>query len=675
MANLSSVDLTSTTDPYLLDAPFSYKTHRDDTNRFVYFNLISGGLFGSPSDPKYTEYYYISTADTTETRDLDSNDYVTYEPAVSGLGRQYSYLTRTRNGELPDDDGNIKRYMSPVGVGQAPSWINLYYEQDLDSSLTGYTDYTLEVTTCKQWHNVDAAELLFSLTKFYAGEQYVDYIHLSGLREYSESMIDNYNSRVRMDWWAEDKRSLSDDVASILYQSGAYSHFGITTSGVPLDFKLTLKNPSNLNTWSDTLDLTTFKEQGVIGSSVMRYTTEFVQNRYNVKWGSFLIQTLPDDLSGDNAGESELDIEGDLPRKVNEITIIHSGSVTQWNEQPVDVALPNIQDPREASARMMQLKDRWTDTVRVLTWTMGPLHFDFGVGDIVTIDCEEYGLDSVEFLVTNKVYDWDDLSASIEAVEYTSVTYVLSPDGTQELTDRMSSWFTPDNIYYTGANVTAWLDAGDFGYHASQDVTAPTATMPTISLAAINGYNAINCTPSGVNTGMEFAGMDRAIPTRGLQVFAVINPNLDPDTHSDTQSWLRLKDLSVVSGDCELGFKNGKYWCKTKNEETSSTEDFVDGWQVLTWVVSANDYLSISYNGYYDLTSLLVNGELKATDNPYMAEYFIYPTILSTQHIGYSDDASPGFGGEIAEIIVYADALRPHETQGVINYLKNKYNI
>lgn len=669
--SLTYADWISSTDPYELGIPVASGLTRDTSNRYVEFTLASGGLYISESNPELTEIWYANTDGSGGRRELDFNGegVFYYWSATAGYSRQYNTLVNTY-GDSPTDGGNFNSYLSPVGAGLDTGRVRVFWEQDTSVYGEDYLDYTLEVSTPYQWANKDAAQLLFALTRYYSGDgtgstAARDYLSYSGLQAYSDFIEDNYFYRTAMDVWAEQGRTLQDTVASILKQSGAMALFSVVESGVaPLNFQLTLKHANHVDTWSETLDLTTYEDQMIIGSPTLRYANNYIQNSFNMTWGSHSTQNRQQDESGDNYSSCQADKGGVLPNNANKFSLSNETSIEKHGHRTVSIDLPNIMDDHAAGARLCAVKDRWNDTLRELRFSMGPLHLDFGVGDIIKVTSADYGLSETEFLVTKKRHNWDTLSADIEALEYTVTEMLLSPDD-EVLSDRLGVWFEPENIQEAAGFCIGWNDSSGNGLNG----TIGTAAANVVS-DAINGYDAMDCGAYGTDNGIAYVNWQNEVRGNGFTAFCVLKPDVEPAAHSGVHFYSGNNGLS--SNYIAQGI-SGLHYHAQSDPNMLSSEEFTNEWQIVTWTIRINPYPD-TYDDYYTLSAAAKDGELLTLDNTQANDEFVWDDSLQGA-LGYGGGAGLGFGGYIAEYIAFSDSLRPHETQGVINYLKNKYNI
>ncbi|PBQ31924.1 hypothetical protein CNR22_09125 [Sphingobacteriaceae bacterium] len=231
-------------------------------------------------------------------------------------------------------------------------------------------------------------------------------------------------------------------------------------------------------------------------------------------------------------------------------------------------------------------------------------------------------------------------------------------------------WLKADAGTSSASNTTAissWNDQSGNGIHMTQTVTAQ---QPSFATNVINGFPAIlfdNSTTANQNDKM--LGADNSIldNTSGYTFFTVTRPlTLDGNARS-----IVCKRTGVSIDQSFMIF----YYTSNKLHFDIQTTD--DRWSSATTFTANNTYLSsLVYNGTLTSGSRCALYVEETFDKNASETSTLVPDNTSPMLIG-STDAGDGrpFGGYIAEVIIYREALGNAQRIIVNNYLSAKYDI
>ncbi|HLP12341.1 MAG TPA: T9SS type A sorting domain-containing protein [Flavobacteriales bacterium] len=218
----------------------------------------------------------------------------------------------------------------------------------------------------------------------------------------------------------------------------------------------------------------------------------------------------------------------------------------------------------------------------------------------------------------------------------------------------------------SGAAISTWSDASGNG----NDVTQATAAQrPTYATNVMNGFPAVlfdNNTTAGQNDYMSGVDASNLDNTNGFTLFTVTRMNNLGDARS-----ILAKRTNVGVNQAYMFF----YY--TSNYMYIDIESNDDRWSTTptAFTTGTNYMLDLYYDGtsadprsrVYSAGSLVKTGTESATS---LIDY-ASPFLIGSTHIG---DNRP-FGGYMAEIIFYREALNDARRIIVNNYLSSKYNI
>ncbi|MBL7933557.1 MAG: T9SS type A sorting domain-containing protein [Bacteroidia bacterium] len=231
-------------------------------------------------------------------------------------------------------------------------------------------------------------------------------------------------------------------------------------------------------------------------------------------------------------------------------------------------------------------------------------------------------------------------------------------------------WLKADAGTSTTSNATAisfWNDQSGNGVNVTQTVSAQ---QPSFSTNVMNGFPAIlfdNVNSSGAND--KLIGPDASVldNTSGYTFFYVTRPMNYGDAHV-----IMSKRTSVSVDQSFMLF----YY--TGNRLFVDIQTTNDRWSTAASYTTATNYIGcLTYNGAVSTSSLrctFYNEE--AFDKNATETSTLVPDNSSPLLIGTTDASDPRpFGGYIAELIIYREALNDARRIIVNNYLSAKYNI
>lgn len=218
-----------------------------------------------------------------------------------------------------------------------------------------------------------------------------------------------------------------------------------------------------------------------------------------------------------------------------------------------------------------------------------------------------------------------------------------------------------------GTPINQWQDVSGNANHVSQTTAAQ---QPLYATSVMNGYPAIQFdfnNTAGQNdflSGVDAANLDN---TNGLTIFTVIRP-----TNLGSARSIIAKRTNVGVNQAYMFFfftSDYAYLDIASNDDRFSTNP-------TAYAAGTNYIFNMHYDGtlaaasrakiYLGQTLVVTSTETAATIPDYNS-----PLLVGTTHIG----DNRAFGGYIAEIIIYREALGTAKRILVDNYLSAKYNI
>ena len=217
----------------------------------------------------------------------------------------------------------------------------------------------------------------------------------------------------------------------------------------------------------------------------VRHTDQYILNKATTVWGGGVIESGPSanrlrgaEFPFDTREPGSGEWVGQYQAAGNRIQDKDEASIATYGERPIEVSAPSILDRSSADGLALT---RWTDPRRVVEFGMGPLHWDFDVGDIIHVRHPDIGLEGTEaLLVTAKTIQWRTLHAVISTLQVNLDPAPMEPTD-PELGDVCQLWLkagTGLNVNGMTSEVTGW---GDQSGHA-RDVSVPAGMVaPTLT--------------------------------------------------------------------------------------------------------------------------------------------------------------------------------------------------
>ncbi|PIR33358.1 MAG: hypothetical protein COV36_02900 [Alphaproteobacteria bacterium CG11_big_fil_rev_8_21_14_0_20_44_7] len=234
---------------------------------------------------------------------------------------------------------------------------------------------------------------------------------------------------------------------------------------------------------------------------------------------------------------------------------------------------------------------------------------------------------------------------------------------------------TADSGGFDG-NVATWEDQSGNDRHATQTISS--TYEPDFGINQINGIDVLSFDSTDSNYLLID---DFAYDTDGLSVFVVAKTNSTPQTkkilmsHFTSASDNRAWDMYM-----NVGADFQKYLYSSVHEDGTNWSSGAAK-QYRTYSVDLSDPIIHTLHFSPNNLRTYINGEdsakllgFEATVNSFYDStgYLSIGNLLSTGTTGH---ASYGYDGEIAEVIMYDDALTPTERKEVECYLSNKWDI
>jgi hypothetical protein len=321
--------------------------------------------------------------------------------------------------------------------------------------IPGTAFYDLEVFQPYHWHERDLAEILFAWTRNYistAGLDPTDELDETTFVDYSLRNRDPFR-RQQFTVWRRTDTSFADLARSLLQQSNAIATFGRHEAGSALSFPLRLFEFTEREISSTAINLDDGRDVFAVSNPSLRFANEDVANRLALPWGTGV--EIGNLTSGreqyTTAGSSPLS----APEEQNKLDDELALSQSSYGVREVRLA-PRINLNTEQWAEGSLDLTRWADLRREIEFTIGPLHFDFNVGDVVNVTDDVLDLDGTEeLLVTEKTYDWDSLFSIVRAKE-------IVPDATVSKTpSQVDDDEDAELILHLDANVGVFTSSGN----------------------------------------------------------------------------------------------------------------------------------------------------------------------------------------------------------------------
>lgn len=521
----SSIWDNSTSDPYLLSAPVASGVdgyNADDINRDYwdhcnFFTLNEGtALMASPSDPDLT-YFWYRNVETDQKVELDFNGkgiFYQFSNTPINWTKRLDEATGTSgpyrslyNEELNQPRATKLTYISPLAIGGGTE-IGLYWQRQTGDKffhVPAIDEHTIEGRTPYMWPRVDIAQIIWAWSAFHVASgittSATDLLNKQSFIDYSEANWNDPLNTVVLDVWREAGVKQSEQIKSLIRQSGAWVSFMGGGDNGALDYKMRLVHHGGLATNTTTIDFDDLGKDALVSFPSMRYNDSLLVNQVKAVWGSFLKQDVPVDDVADNATSVELIQAQTVGDNANVIEDSNPSSTIVRGALEASLELKNVGEEDYASARIAINMERWADPVREIKFSMGPLHMDFDTGDIVKLSLDEYGLDETEFLVTEKQISlFPNPSADITAVEWKAVGSASRLDPSDSsLDDIKTFWYTTTSGLTVDGNdyVTSWADSSQrpVDYAGTSDAVVSGldihGPLYTASNADINGYPSI----------------------------------------------------------------------------------------------------------------------------------------------------------------------------------------
>lgn len=219
-----------------------------------------------------------------------------------------------------------------------------------------------------------------------------------------------------------------------------------------------------------------------------------------------------------------------------------------------------------------------------------------------------------------------------------------------------------------GATISSWTDGSGNAINLTQTTAAQ---QPLYRSNVMNGYPALqfdNAATVGQNDYMTSPNSAQLDGTSGLTIFSVVRPSV---LDGDARAIVSKRNGVAVDESFMFFFYTNNYLfgdiVNIDNRFNTSPN---------AYVANNNYIVSLWYNGTLPAAqrSRIYAGntlQVTAAENDASIPNYPSPLLVGTTHIG---DPRP-FGGYIAEVAIYREAL--NETRRIIvnNYLSAKYNI
>jgi hypothetical protein len=217
-----------------------------------------------------------------------------------------------------------------------------------------------------------------------------------------------------------------------------------------------------------------------------------------------------------------------------------------------------------------------------------------------------------------------------------------------------------------GATFSPWLDTAN-GDGSSQH-----------AVAGDNPQFQTNVTPSG-QPAVDFDGNDQfrtslspgIAPTSGFVYFIVCRANAAPtngDVADGSGDYLFDRDANVGNPLVSLKAVNGRYGFQKRHDNGDGL-----GGPVSTTPISTTQFqiVAIRRNPALSRFEVWVDGVMEASAPDTGAALTPQPIVIGNHH----DGDSKGFNGDIAELLIYRDALSGSDFQAAGAYLEGRYGL
>lgn len=736
----------SSSDPWLNPVPVAvervagYATNYSSGERkLIWQPSLDTPILASESDPNLT-YHYFTLAEDGTTLTMDQSDGIFYNPTTVPFRVGSTFISRGNEEYYQTfysdyfnvTDGGSRLYRSPIGHHNLETHI---YWKKRSGSLTvvpNGTDSSLQCRTPFFWQNKDLAELMWLFTTFYNNKGYYqssarDMLDYNGLLRYSEINDSCSHKRINFEIWREHGKKIEEHIIELVQSAGAWMSFTCSGLNSAMEYKCTLVHPDDLQVSPLSIDLDNPKGLGILADPTMRFESEYVVNSVENRWGSFAVSDLSSDDTGDAMITTTLESPGSVGDGANIVKQSKQSSIDEIGEKKVSITSRFVQDPVMASARIKNSLRRFSATPRVIEITLGPLHYQWRVGEIVYITHTQYGVNNVPFILESKELSlWPMPSAKMTFVQYSETDVWIAPNHSS-LSGNLLAYFTGQSgLVLDGIYVDKWYGTtnkdipasefyltssginyrhyrrpviGGIGGKDAVDFLDPAPTTPDLGDPdTLHGGPALVANRVDMFDTIPFAsGLDDMIQRKSFTAIYVIEREND----SDTQYLFSNRNTWWWTYSQPPGFMGHGIAAHRLFHEDPSPGNYVGltssntGGQVVSFVMDKGVGECFAFNRL-EIYDGLTNVE--TTDNKYTAETYTgviyvragmhichsgvewsYPTVGNVARpendLDWFITDPTNLKGQMAVFALYDRALLPHELESVVRYLGALYNI
>lgn len=626
-----------------------------------------------PADPAAFEVYFENKADLL-TR---------YPPLDNVIHPFLPELWPTVNLVQFSGEDKVVEYYA---VGMSP-WLQVSWPASQGSAIL--TTFRMFVPYC--WEEKDLAEIIFAWTRFHSGGGTAarDALHKQSFLDHSSAMQDPFR-RQRFTLYREIDRSLGEMIEELIGESNALAFWGDHTSQAYLTLNFGLRS------WRD-VKVNTAIYEAVPGDTalmvtrpIVRVADEYLLNRLTIDWGTF--------VRIDASGTPTTCVLQSPPTPIENLATLvleDAASQTAYGLRAASARARWVMDRNSAEGEFRV--ERWKDLRRAVELAMGPLHFDFCVGDAIHVKDTFQGLSGSEnLLVAVKEYDWNTLTASVVLVEMGSDAFVMDPTGVvgQNPPDLIA-WFKAGTGITSGAGkVTQWDNQATAYPNA---VTRGGGFDPNFKAAYRNGLDCVEFDDAGATAlGLKLT-MAVAIPRSYWTLICILDVKSIGTARRPLMSWTAsVGPVNTLHQNWDATIGVGWNGC-------AGTPASATGWQVLIMqqlLGMSNRSIQTAYSQspFWDRlrTMLLriplagqaaVNLEGHREADKFAAIGVPYDD-LEVDRIGYRlesnvrlgcfwDDSGEDAGAVMGDLVLFNQArgarpLSPRELEGIIAGMKQR---
>lgn len=436
------------------------------------------------------------------------------------------------------------------------------------------------------WLEQGLAEIIFALTVFHAnGDDTADtarrdLLDRTSFLAYADTNSRRIFKRQRFSFFRQVGKSLAETIRELVDQSTAvvgWGSFDATTGWSP---KLTLERWEDFGENTTILNFTTGRQPFVTMPPKLRTSRELVLNSLRFEYGGGLYYR---DTASQSAYSMTLEDRFSLKDQANETLQQDAASISRFGLVEQKKATPNAISRESAEGDFDIERYASLGAAREVTFGMGPLHFDFDVGEIVHVEDAALALDGTEdLLVREKLIDWKTLGATVNALELPGYSVQsLAPDELEEENATLLGWWKGETGVTTGPPTFFWDNQAPGSYGNLSSLSTGTGLDPLVLTNHRNGLDCLDFRKSGsLARGLEWLNWAGTSSGKlSYTIFAVVDlQDTTADAYLLSVAASTAPDWHVMAW-TSPGNNIGFLWNGSKREGGNPST----GWAVLCW--------------------------------------------------------------------------------------------